>query len=205
MNRSILVRMIAPFQKIGIVFNPLGINHFIHKPLSEILFEEISPEIIYFNDSMTGVCVGVFEKKDFDKKARLLEEYFETILVQFKEPIVLKAVQLILDAEDTIQVDQLSDEVGVSRKTLLRLFNKHLNCSVKTYIDIVRFRKALDTYQQSNEKPLLTTLAQDVGYYDQSDFIKNFRKISGLSPKLLFKNIQKIGSENTFWSFPTQK
>jgi YesN/AraC family two-component response regulator len=76
---------------------------------------------------------------------------------------------------------------------------------VKEYLDIVRFRKALNMYQTIEKKPLLTSIALENGYYDQSEFIKHFKKVTGYNPKKLFKNIQHLGNEDTFWTLIENK
>jgi AraC-like DNA-binding protein len=51
----------------------------------------------------------------------------------------------------------------------------------------------------NNQNSKLTDLAYQFNYYDQSDFINQFRKITGINPKNLFKKVKHFGNENLFW------
>jgi len=134
-------------------------------------------------------------------KVKLLDGYFESQLVGFEEDRLEKAIDCLVNSSEKYTVEKLATEVAVSRKTLLRLFTKHLNCSVKDYIHIVQFRKAVETYQASQKKLQLGEVAHRNNYYDQSDFIKRFKKITGFNPKRFFKDIKHLGNEDTFWTF----
>mgnify|MGYP001481976467 CR=1 FL=1 len=46
----------------------------------------------------------------------------------------------------------------------------------------------------------LTAISADY-YYDQSDFIKQFKKLTQLSPKKFMTAVTKLGDEDTFWNF----
>jgi AraC-like DNA-binding protein len=98
-------------------------------------------------------------------------------------------------------VEELADKMGVSRKTLLRLFKKHHNCSVIDYIKMLQFRKSIESFTKKQNKATLTELAHDTFYYDQSDFVKHFKKLTGFSPKRFFKGLSNLGSQDTYWTF----
>lgn len=189
-----------PFYKIGIVFQPLGINHFLDGNL--IQFKGKGKNIAFkcFAASMKPFLDQIYTTKKIEDKVKLLDAYFELQYVGFDEPRLQKAVQFLLDTDEKYTVKRLAEVLNLNRKTLLRLFQKHLCCPVKEYINVIQFRKALLTYQLAQEKPLLTSLAYDVGYYDQSEFINHFKKITGFNPSKILGDIQKLGDEDTFWT-----
>lgn len=191
----------APFDKIGVVFQPLGINHFINGNLSEIIEKEINPNLTYFKASMRPFLDKIYDADNLNKKVEYLDSYFQSVFVGFEEKRVSDVIQLILNTEQKYTVQTLAATLNINRKTLLRLFKKHLCCSVKDYLGAVQFRRALETYQSKTNKPLLTHLALDSDYYDQSDFINHFTKITGFNPKRFFKKVVKYGEEETFWAF----
>ena len=194
------VEILPPFRKIGVAFQPLGINHFIKEPLGVLLDRE-THDFSYLEDSMNETLDIVYDTDQLDERVRHLDAYFAARLSPFPEDRLAAAVTIIIEANNKISVQDLSKELSMSRKTLLRLFQKHLNCTVKEYIHVVQFRKALASYQSAVNKPQLGQVAHMTNYYDQSDLIRHFRKITGFNPKKFFSSIELIGTEDTFWTF----
>lgn len=190
----------APFNKIGIVFQPLGINHFLGQPLAKINNLYGEQEEIYFGTALEACLDQVYQTRDCTQKVALLDAYFLKHYVGFREERLVETIDELLKSEHKYSVNALAQKMTLHRKTLLRLFQKHLNCSVKDYIDVVQFRKALQTYQEAAQKPLLTNLAHDSGYYDQSELIHHFKRLTGYNPKRIFQDLQLVGNEDTFWT-----
>ncbi len=191
----------APFDKIGVVFNELGINHFLNEPLSQISNDAIDKSFNYFETPFIDQCQAIYKTESIEQKVKLLDQFFTSRFNNLDEVTLKKAVKMIINASEKITVKHISDALLVNRKTLLRLFNKHLGCTVKDYIDIVQFRKSLNSYLIHNNKESLTGLALENDYYDQSQFINHFKRLTGTNPKDFFKNIEHVGMEDTFWTF----
>ncbi|MEZ0004883.1 AraC-like DNA-binding protein [Flavobacterium sp. 28YEA47A] len=197
LDKSIRVRFKGAFDKIGIVFAPLGFNHFVDKPLFEVLSERVG-YFDYFGLSFKECITAVFEESEESEKARLLDSFFENRLADFDVPILEKAVDEIITSGGLAKVSELSEKLTTNRKTLLRLFQKHLLCSVEEYKKMVRFRQAINFSQEQNGANTLTEIALFSQYYDQADFIRQFKSITKESPKKVIPSISKLGDE-TYW------
>lgn len=199
-DQSIKVSIKGPFQKIGIVFNPLGINHFIQQPLQEIFsskFEFFS----YFGQEFEQTLANVFRESITDKKVVLLDDFFEKRYVNFPQLTLKKAVEEIINSNGAISVAQLAENLSFNRRTLLRLFKKHTNMSVEEYRKMVMFRQAFNYYNQHKEETNLTDVALFSMYYDQAHYIKHFKSITKETPGTLLNKISKIGQKDTYWYF----
>lgn len=194
-------KIIAPFNKIGIVFQPLGLNNFMVESLSSIITEVPKSNFNYFGNDFVSILDQVYKTTDFDKKVNVLDSFFELKIQPFKDNRLIEAVDLMFKGD--LNVLEISEALNINRKTLLRIFNKHLNCSPKEFSNLVKFRKAINTYQE--HKPALTDLAYQNDYYDQSDFIKHFKKVTGFNPKKFFGNLSHLGTEDTFWTLLKSK
>jgi AraC-like DNA-binding protein len=111
-----------------------------------------------------------------------------------------EATRFLFAHDSKHTVEELAAELEISRKTLLRLFNKHQNSSVIDYMKMIQFRRSIELFQNSKDRTKLTELALDTAYYDQSDFIKHFKKLTGFNPKLFFNNLSILGDKGTFWT-----
>jgi len=199
-SKNIKVSIKGVFDKIGIVFNPLGINFFIDKPLNEVLTSDFN-YFIYFGEEFREVVTQVFDEKNLENKVALLDKFFEKQFVTFDEPILKKSIKTILSTNGAIKVSELSEEVNINRKTLLRLFKKHTNMSVEEYRKMVMFRQALNYFHQNKETTNLTDVALFSMYYDQAHFIKHFKSITKETPNTLLSKISHLGEEDTYWYF----
>lgn len=195
-NESRTGEINAPFDKIGIVFQPLGINNFMKLPFGDVVSENPIKDFDYFGNSFEVALKKVYDTNDVDEKVAVLDAFFKNELNPLAEARIIKAVNYLFEEDLTIQ--ELSEKLQLSRKTVLRLFRKHLNCSPKEFSSLVKFRKAIEIYQKGNSN--LTELAHANKYYDQSDFIKHFKKATGFNPKKFFSGISHLGTEDTFWT-----
>lgn len=199
-DKSIKVNINGCFDKLGIVFNPLGINFFIDKPLNEIFTKDFN-FFPHFGEKFKEVLVEIFSEKDFQIKASLLDDFFEKQFIEFDEPILKRSVREIIKRNGGIKVAELSEILDVNRKTLLRLFKKHTNMSVEEYRKMVMFRQAFNYFHQNKENNSLTDVALFSMYYDQAHFIKHFKSITQETPTTLLSKISHLGKEDTYWYF----
>jgi AraC-like DNA-binding protein len=199
-NRAAQTQIIPPYNKIGVVFQPLGLNHFLEGSLSEYVHAPINVDFDVFESTMEPILNELFEAENLADKVAILDDYFLSVYQGFQAHKMEEATTLLLADDAKYTVEELAAELEISRKTLLRLFNKHQNSSVIDYMKMIQFRKSIELFQNSKDRTKLTELALDTAYYDQSDFIKHFKKLTGDNPKLFFNNLSILGDKGTFWT-----
>lgn len=91
-------------------------------------------------------------------------------------------VQKYIEAhyEDTIRVDELADQVALSRRTLERRFKKATSNTVTEYIQRVKIEAAKRNLETSRKN--VSEVMYQVGYNDTKSFRNLFRRITGLTP-----------------------
>lgn len=117
---------------------------------------------------LNRIMLEVFSASEFDMDYRLY-----------------KALYLILKNWGVIETESDLD-IGISPRQLRRIFNHYIGTTPKTFNKVVRFQNIL------NAKPSLQNLTQnklfyDVGFYDQSHFIKDFKNFYGVTPTRAFR------------------
>lgn len=185
--------------EICIYLKPLGINAFLTNPLSYYYDQEPGNFDPYpdFNDKMKMIL----NYEDDDLKLRDIENYFITHLTNFKHTILENALQQMFSTEnENATIKKITDDLKISRKTLHLYFRLHMCKTPSEFKKIIRFRQTIDSKTKPGDTNL-TGLAYTANYYDQSHMIKDFKKLTGLSPKTLFKDLKNIDSDNIRWIF----
>ena len=195
-THPVFVNYTGNCEEIAIVFKPLGVNHFLKNDLIEVaplfsqqldntLWTEFSP--ILLNDNST------------EKKIEMLEIF---LLKNFKETDHKKlydAIAYLEDFDSNYSIEKIATLCGFTLKTFQRNFMKHLTCSPLEYKRIARFRHSLQNKLISKELKTLTSLSYESNYYDQSYFIREFKKLTLLSPKSFFESITALDEKNIVW------
>ncbi len=199
-NKRFKSKAIGKYEKIGIAFEALGINHFIEGYLSDISGHLLS-HFDHYGPSFLELCSEVFHTCHLETKVELLDNFFLSKYHSFKEDRIKRAVEYIFDLDNDYTTENIANLLQIDRKTLYHLFKKHLCCSVKEFKRVVKFRSALNQYLNSPQRVRLTQLAYDNHFYDQSHFIRNIANLTGTNPKLFFNSLTRIGNYDTYWNY----
>lgn len=84
-------------------------------------------------------------------------------------------------------------------KTFQRHFTKHIGCSPIDYRRIIRFRNAIEAKLNAKELKSITDITFENNYFDQSHFIKEFKRLTTHNPKEFFKNLSQLDGEKIVW------
>ncbi len=82
--------------------------------------------------------------------------------------------------EDSISLDDITKELGISRRQLERLFRTHLNTTPKRYLQEMRLQHARILLGETNMAVVDVAIA--CGYESAGNFSKRFREAFGISP-----------------------
>jgi len=164
---------------IGICFFPYAINRIFD--LSSEKLKDTSIDLAYLKSS--DLSEKIFKANDFESQLNIIYEYFYQKIYARK----VKAKNHFIDdfimkgnlAYDT-SLDLITQDLGLSRRHLERLFKEQVGISPKRYQSILRFGKVIESIRDAEN---LAELAFELNYADQSHFIKEFKKYSGITPK----------------------
>jgi AraC-like DNA-binding protein len=93
----------------------------------------------------------------------------------------LQLFRHIFESDGEVTIKDLSEKIFWSERQINRYFKQQLGIPLKSYCNILRFQASLPHIKSGQLYPQLN-------YTDQSHFIKEIKKLSGVSPKELFKN-----------------
>jgi AraC-like DNA-binding protein len=100
------------------------------------------------------------------------------------DPLVTRAITMLAKAHNDSGVAAVARALGVSERQLERRFLARVGVTPKRFATLRRFEHAV---ARAATAPSLTAAALDAGYYDQSHFIRDFRRFAGSSPREHFR------------------
>jgi len=180
-------------------FKPLGLNAFLNKPLCNFTSTFFS-NFIPFED-YTIEMMSILEENDIETKRNLIEEYWLSKLIDFRHPFLHKVIDDLMNVSNDYSVAELANKYKTSRQNLSKHFETHLCKTPSDFKKIQRFREALKSKIGNNADDNLTALSNDLLFYDQSHLIKDFKSLTGLTPKVFFKNISSHENGKINWLF----
>ncbi|MES2728367.1 MAG: helix-turn-helix domain-containing protein, partial [Bacteroidota bacterium] len=121
---------------------------------------------------------------------------FENFMLQHFKPKEIK--QEVIQTIHTIQSSQIqkgtmgkiAGELKISPKTFIHYFNQTVGVSPIQYLHLLQVNQAIQLITKCPTKSL-TDIGLQVGFYDQSHFIKTFKKFCNLSPNAFRNNSRK--------------
>lgn len=167
---------------VGVKFKPGAFYPFLKSPVAAITDRSISLEQIFGAEGAAWEHL-VLSRDGEEEMIDRVEEFLCARRPERDETVgVINAVidRIIADREIT-SVDDVPGRFGMSKRTLQRLFSLYVGVSPKWVIKRYRLHEAAERLT-AGEILDWPALALDLGYYDQSHFIKDFRSIVGKAP-----------------------
>lgn len=130
------------------------------------------------------------DEKDPSIDVGLMDRTFVQIIQeQKKNQELMQLIDLIeKDINDQFKVTSLADQMNMSAKTLERKTKKFFNLTPKDLWKVIRFEHATSHLKRNENQRLIDALS--FGYYDQSHFIKECKKVTGYTPTDFFSKLK---------------
>lgn len=134
-------------------------------------------------DFFDGLEEAILATIDDRERIDIAESFLRERLPRRDEKIdeVNRIMDFILADREITKVEDLVQRSGVSKRTLQRLFSDYVGVSPKWVINRYRLHEALER-ASAGESIDWTSLALDLGYFDQAHFIRDFKKLVGKTP-----------------------
>ncbi len=171
----------TPFRYVGVRFLPTMFPVFFRLPASSLTgrveaLADVAPSTAAF------IRDHIRPGTDFAEVKRLLDDHFGALyrgLTWNPDNRLYNALEKIVRTPEVRIETEI--ETGVSPRQLRRLFDTHIGAGAKTFANVVRFQHYIR--EASMQKASATTPHFfDYGYYDQSHFIKEFKRFYGRTP-----------------------
>ncbi|MGF1558915.1 MAG: DUF6597 domain-containing transcriptional factor [Flavobacteriaceae bacterium] len=186
-------KKISNIKLTGIWTIPIDIKTGVHtgvfavrfKPLAIELLENVNLKALLNSSINLGVDFIGIDKlafNNFNDFCRHIEHYLITRIEKTKTVSDLK-IRLFNEIfkKEVFNVQELSEKIFWTSRQINRYFNLTFGISLKEYLNIIRCKQTCKDI--SNNR-----LAPQSKYFDQSHFIKEIKKYTGVTPTELKKN-----------------
>ncbi len=177
-------------EKITIVFEPLGISHFIRQPLFDFVVDTNSPaQNLDLTNSFHNMARSVFSCSNRNERMNCIEEYLLNRFADPAIPFLPEALELLKNLDHSYSIEEISKMLHTSSRNLLRLFKKHLCLSPVEFRNIYRFRFSLQKKMQGGDTTSFKDISYESSYSDASYMVRMYKKFTGLNPSEFFGRI----------------
>ncbi|UZR98441.1 helix-turn-helix domain-containing protein [Chondrinema litorale] len=163
-----------------IVFQPYGLYYF-----SKIPTSEVKNSIVEAKDVLGKHLIELHEiiasSKSILNIINLLNKHFLELLPPPKEKILIdQIVYDIIHSKGEYTIGDIINNYAIHEKKLQRLFSQTIGLSPKKFLKIARLHYFIDLLKNTEN---LTANAYLAGFYDQSHLVKDFKALTGITPK----------------------
>jgi AraC-like DNA-binding protein len=126
---------------------------------------------------------AVTASEDDREQIALVEAFLRERLPPPDENVatVTRITRLLLDDPSVQRVEDLTARLGISARTLQRLFRRYVGVGPKWVLQRYRLHEAAERIADGRCSDW-AALALELGYFDQAHFIKDFKALVGHSP-----------------------
>ena len=168
----------------GIVFKPAGLATLFNLPVYEYTEERIDLSKIFNPSIIERIATQLKKTIDSKQKAKLLESF---LLEQYEKnkpqpDFIDQAANLIVEKNGLMHINELLENIYMSRRNFERKFFKKVGLSPKYYARIRRIGYLLNQIA-GKKKVDWSEALNECEFYDQSHFIKDFIEFTGRTPQ----------------------
>ncbi|MGE5333869.1 MAG: AraC family transcriptional regulator [Nitrososphaerota archaeon] len=172
-------------QVFGVKFWPAGFHAFLQRPMSQITNRILRFEDV-FGERGDELEAAILSHQDEHAMVDLAEQFLRTRLPEPDERAATlnRIVGYIAAQRQITSVDELlarCAECSMSKRTLQRLFSEYIGVGPKWVIRRFRLHDAAGRIDEGGSVDW-PRLAVELGYADQTHFIKDFKAIVGKTP-----------------------
>ncbi|RDI62844.1 helix-turn-helix domain-containing protein [Nocardia pseudobrasiliensis] len=177
---------------VQVQLEPMAARRLLGTPLHELRNAAVPLDEL-FGMSTRGLVERLAETPRWERRFELVGQFLRDRPRAARDDGVTAAVHRLRVARGDLTVSELAAESGWSRRHFSRRFADQMGLSPRAYASLLRFSAAL----RGLAGPLsadLGRMAHELGYYDQSHLIRDFRRFTGLSPNALLREVMSHSS-----------
>ena len=165
---------------LGVRFHPGGVQAFLPIPMPALM-------ATYFPLADLDTELGGWQERlgnlpHMSQRLALLEQLLLERQTGFPRQSLIGSFRALGKQIPHLTVEGAASQLGVTARDLERVFREHVGLTPKQLLCDLRVERARHRLKHAVVPPL-GHLAQDAGFFDQSHFIREFKRVVGMTPK----------------------
>ncbi len=185
-DKNIEVNLYKNANVVGVRFYPISVDLLFDNTLRELKNTKTEFSTSILKQSKDIDLSILYDLKNIEEIIAFYNFYFEHILEGEDYGSIFEYISFISAQQ---RVKDVADIMRVSTRQLLREHKNKLGITTKNYINIIRFIKAKAMLMDGEN---LSDIVFDCGYFDESHFIKEFKRYTSYTPKDFLKHVRFI-------------
>ena len=180
---------------LGTKFRPGGFRAFVKESVARFTGKIVAPSTVF------GPSIHQLEAEAAAcEQAGAAFELVDDFLTRFNPTptaelaTISEIVRSIVDDRSITRVEMLAERFDMGLRQLQRVFRDYVGVSPKWVIRRYRLIEAAERLRCRDDSIDFAGLALDLGYSDQSHFIRDFKDMVGRTPADYHKSLQTTGS-----------
>jgi AraC-like DNA-binding protein len=166
----------------GIKFRPGGFQPFLGRPLADIT-DTVLPAEKLWGPPAAALAERMAAASGVDRRVALVEEFLRERRPAHdpQVQVVQRIVAALLHDRTIARVDDVTEMFNINPRTLQRMFQRYVGVSPKWVLRRYRLHEAAAALAREQHRPW-AEVAAELGYFDQSHFIRDFTAAIGMTP-----------------------
>ena len=166
----------------GVKFRPGAFLPFLGRPVADITGAVLPAEQLW-GPSASGLAAEMTAAPRVERLIELVEAFLRVRWPVGDPQVALvgRIVAALLHDREIARVEDVADRFGIPPRTLQRLFARYVGVSPKWVLRRYRLHEAAAVLAQEQHRPW-ADVAAELGYFDQSHFIRDFTAAIGMTP-----------------------
>ncbi len=179
-TRPFILDTSRPLLALGIHLKPIALASLFRVNAAELQNTHLPLEDLLGVDQL-DVWYRLREASSARRRIQVVSDWLLERLSRSPQPhwAVPSALRRLRQGTDNVRL--IANAAGLSERRLSAVLREQTGLGPKMYMRLRRFHRALD--ELSGTSVDWAGLANDVGYYDQSHLIRDFKDFSGLTPQ----------------------
>jgi AraC-like DNA-binding protein len=174
---------------VSALLTPWGLNVFRQGIVKDCADKRVDCRDIFANYIIEKIEDNLARQKMAIERVQYIEQFLLSVLNPYHADLLIQTACMTLNkSHGHYSITQLARLLGLSKRTLERRFQYHIGTTPKKYARIVRLRHAILQRQTLDN---WAEVAYAAGYYDQSHMINEFQELYGLSPEIIYPQIEQ--------------
>lgn len=175
-------------ESFAIFFQPLAFWQLFRLPMSSLLNQDYDGFTVLGGEGQQ-LWNRMAETPTFNQRVKLAEAYLlRKARNAARNTSITNAALHMFRAKGVLGLEHVASQLSLGLRQFERNFMREIGLSPKLYSRVARFQAALDT-RINRQDTRWANLANEFGYHDQMHMIKDFQKLSGLTPERLLLQI----------------